>query len=373
MRVQMTDRFVATVRTDQTQAEYFDTKVKGLSLRVSRAGARHWHYHFTADGKRARSSLGTYPATPLAAARAAAIEARSSLEAGGDPRSTAPSAMTVAALIESYIAKRVLPNLRGAEAVRRRLRQDVAPIIGHVRIADLHRRHINAVVDALVARNVPAKANRTFADLRAMVRWAVKRGDLDRDPVMGMSAPSKQKSRTRVLTDEEICTLWHTTFVLPDAARVLKLAILTGQRVGEISGMTRSELDLSAREWRLPGNRTKNGHAHTVPLSDMALAIIAEKTNGPKLFPVQTSLAHQIQRHLPGVDYTPHDLRRTALTGMAKLGIEPIVLGHIANHLTTTKAGVTLGVYVQHAYEAEKRRALDLWANKLREIVGDGR
>jgi len=67
--------------------------------------------------------------------------------------------------------------------------------------------------------------------------------------------------------------------------------------------------------------------------------------------------------------FTAHDLRRSALTGMAKLGVAPIVLGHVANHRTTTKAGITLGVYVQHAYEREKREALELWANRLQGII----
>jgi integrase len=70
--------------------------------------------------------------------------------------------------------------------------------------------------------------------------------------------------------------------------------------------------------------------------------------------------------------FSAHDLRRTALTGMAKLGVAPIVLGHVANHRTTTKAGVTLGVYVQHAYEREKREALELWADRLQGIVSGG-
>jgi hypothetical protein len=70
--------------------------------------------------------------------------------------------------------------------------------------------------------------------------------------------------------------------------------------------------------------------------------------------------------------WTGHDLRRTALTKMAELGIAPIVLGHVANHRTTTKAGITLGVYIHHAYEREKREALDLWADRLVGIVKGG-
>jgi hypothetical protein len=60
------------------------------------------------------------------------------------------------------------------------------------------------------------------------------------------------------------------------------------------------------------------------------------------------------------------------LTKMAELGVAPIVLGHIANHRTTTKAGITLGVYVQHQYEREKREALELWADRLQGIVSGG-
>jgi hypothetical protein len=63
-------------------------------------------------------------------------------------------------------------------------------------------------------------------------------------------------------------------------------------------------------------------------------------------------------------------LRRTAVTKMAELGVAPIVLGHVINHRSVTKAGVTLGVYVQHTYEAEKREALDLWAAHLTSLVG---
>ena len=70
-----------------------------------------------------------------------------------------------------------------------------------------------------------------------------------------------------------------------------------------------------------------------------------------------------------GERWTAHDLRRTALTKMAELGVAPIVLGHIANHRTTTKAGITLGVYVQHQFEREKREALELWADRLQHIT----
>jgi hypothetical protein len=70
--------------------------------------------------------------------------------------------------------------------------------------------------------------------------------------------------------------------------------------------------------------------------------------------------------------WSAHDLRRTTLTGMARLGVPPIVLGHVANHRTTTRAGVTLAVYSQYSYGREKREALDQWADRLTAIVGGG-
>jgi len=138
--------------------------------------------------------------------------------------------------------------------------------------------------------------------------------------------------------------------------------------------------------WNLPGSRTKNGHPHSVPLSPLALSIVKDAlatTNGSitraadgVVFgsPKAKRMAMTIQRARIGSEWTPHDIRRTALTKMAELGVPPIVLGHIANHRTTTKAGITLGVYVQHAYEREKRESLELWADRLKGIIsGSGR
>jgi hypothetical protein len=106
--------------------------------------------------------------------------------------------------------------------------------------------------------------------------------------------------------------------------------------------------------------------SHTVPLSGMALRLI--KAEG---FGVSKNVVSDIVWRYQIVEerWSAHDLRRSALTKMAELGVAPIVLGHIANHRTTTKAGITLGVYVHHAYEKEKRAALELWADRLEGII----
>jgi integrase len=103
----------------------------------------------------------------------------------------------------------------------------------------------------------------------------------------------------------------------------------------------------------------------------MALDLVAEGAPGISRKHVSDTICdHQDQF---GIDrWTAHDLRRTALTKMAELGVAPIVLGHVANHRTTTKAGMTLSVYVHHQYEKEKREALELWASRLQGIIAGG-
>jgi integrase len=390
-KVKLTDQFVAHAKpVGGVRTDYFDETTKGFALRVSEQGAKSWTFHFTSprDGKRSRLTIGSYPATSLAAARTCALEAKGHVEAGQDPRIIATAnVMTVEMLVDSYVAKHVKPNLRTAAEVERRFKKNIVPVIGAVKLAELHRRDASRVIDPILSRGSPLEASRAFEDLRAMLRWAVARGDLDHNPIDGMRKPAVSKPRERVLTTEEIRTLWNG---LPEALsrsktcqRIIRLCLVTAQRIGEVSGMRRDEIDFDRRLWSLPGARTKNEYPHSVPLSDLATEIIREALNeagkvATFLFPAEDGSlpprANMQSESLPfgrfGIaPWTAHDLRRTALTGMAELGVPPIVLGHVANHRTTTKAGMTLSVYVHHAYEREKREALELWADRLLGIV----
>jgi integrase len=402
-RIALTDRFVQNAKPiDGKRTDYFDSVAKGLALRVGETGHKAWTFHFTSatDDKRARMTLGSYPATSLADARRQAIEARGHLEAGRDPRSEKAAqdaaALTVRGLTESYLARHVRPTLRSADAIERRFALNVDPIIGALKIEDVTRRDVTRVVDSVLKRGSPIEANRVFAHLRSLFRWAVGRGDLQINPVQGMKPPSSSTTRDRVLSDQEIRHLWNS---LPsvfarsvDCQRIIKILLLTGQRAGEVSGMEVRELDLSERVWTIPGSRTKNSQRHIVPLSDQAVQIIREAVSDARdgaryIFPSNgaglpsAAISRTIGRALAPTKelplgrlgmthWTAHDLRRTALTGMGRLGTAPIVLGHIANHLSTTKAGVTLSVYARHSYEVEKRQAMEAWAEWLeRNIV----
>src|SRR5215813_62145 len=229
MRVQLTDRFCASARSSGAQTDYFDASVTGLALRVTSGGTRSWTLlHGT---PRRRVTLGRYPALTLAGARARAIEVREGRSAG-----------TVAALAETYL--RSISGLRSRPEIERRLRRDVLPIIGHIPLDELHRRDVTRVIDAKI-EDAPITARRVFEDVRAMVRWAVARGDLDHSPIDGMRGPPISKPRTRVLTDDEVQAVWHGLFELrPDVGRVVRFCLATGQRIGEVTGLTPKELNL---------------------------------------------------------------------------------------------------------------------------------
>ena len=331
-------------------------------------------------------TIGSYPATSLAAARARALEARAHVEAGNDPRlvlaGQAAAGITIDGLIAAYLADPEKAALRSIREIERRLLKNVAPIIGAVKLAELRRRDARNVSDAILRRGRPVEASRVFEDLRAMIRWAVQNEYLEANPLDGMPKPAKAVVGDRVLSDDEIGLLWgglpETLARSPQCQAIIRLCLITAQRVGEVAGLRRSELDLKAREWRLPGTRTKNGHAHVVPLSDFAIEVIqaAMKEAGEgseAVFPCGDgslsphAVARTILRANDATEEKPlgrfeiarwsaHDLRRTALTGMARLGVAPIVLGSLANHRSVTRAGVTLSVYSKYSLRPREAR-----------------
>ncbi|MFC5387572.1 tyrosine-type recombinase/integrase [Aquamicrobium segne] len=402
--IELTDRFCASAKPiNGKQTDYFDVNTKGLCLRVSPAGTRSWNLVYTkpSDGKRARMKLGRYPEIKLGKAREKARDARGNIGEGIDPiaeKKALAASQTVKDMVENYIARHASTKRTGP-AIARRLNFNVVPVIGTIKLADLHRRDLTRCIDAIKDRGAHVEANRVFEDMRAMIRWARGRGDLDENLVEGMKKPTETTERDRVLSADEIRILWASldqAEMWKATRRVIRLCLVTGQRVGEVSGMAVAELDLSKAVWTIPAARAKNGREHSVPLSDMAIAIIREQMAAvaalaerkgyppsPHVFPgVRTTgsltaaaVAQAIGKHrknktLPGIaDWTCHDLRRTAATHMEEIGISPFVIGHVLNHVSATKASITSRVYARYDYGKEKREALDLWADRLAGII----
>ncbi|CAN7470849.1 tyrosine-type recombinase/integrase [Mesorhizobium sp. LjNodule214] len=425
-KLELTDKFCQAAKAGSgRKADYFDTTAKGLVLRVSAGGQKSWFAVYGPPNKRQWLKLGTYPEVPLGTdkgARQKAKDTRASVQDGGNPvaaKKAHAASMTVSDLVESYlirrassrrsvdeIARRLRKNVSGYDADGKKIEKASSGCIGDLKLAELHRRDITKAIDAVKDRGAAVEANRVFEDLRAMIRWGRGRGDLDSNLTEGMAKPTETVERDRVLSGDQIKTVWTALAgaeMRESTRRVIRLCLVTAQRVGEVAGMSIDELDFDASVWTIPSARSKNKREHIVPLSEMAIDIIRDQLADVKalaerksravplfVFPgpgarsavTGAAVAKAIKREevvkrdaasILGVEpWTAHDLRRTAATHMEELGVSPFIIGHVLNHVSATKASITSRVYARYDYMREKRDALAHWANRLAGIVASG-
>ena len=286
---------------------------------------------------------------------------------------------------------------------RRHLERDWKPF--HLRpVHEIGRRDVAARLQVLAEQHGPVASNRARAALSACYAWAIGQGLADTNPVVGTTRVGVERERERVLTADEISVIWPLLGE-EDHARIVKLLLLTGQRRGEVAGMSWAELNLERALWSLPAARTKNGLPHDVPLSAQVLSVLRSvpvRSKRALLFGdgagpfsgwslskkrldrrvararAETRLGRPLERGeqaeasdaLP--PWTLHDLRRTVVTGMNELGIQPHVVEAVVNHVSgRAKAGVA-GVYNRATYANEKRMALQAWADHLDDVLGLG-
>lgn len=381
--------------------DMFDAMTPGLCLRVT-AAKKSWCFVFTPPGGSARTRLGfgTYPATPLKDARTKAEELRGMVEQGRDPRhiAAASAPKTIAQLIQDRLDMEVNGKLRSAAEIAWRYAKYVAPIIGSVPVRDFRvDPHYNKVVNPIVKAGKNRMAEMVHVDLTALFNFAVDQEVVEFSRMAGRKKRfEKYVPCDRWLSEQEIVTLWGSLPTAlgraPKVQRAIRLMLATGQRSGEVIGMSHSELNLDKALWTIPAARAKNGYEHVVPLSALAMKLVREavrEAGGEYLFPREKEDRPKDSREVANaVDYvrllakdgaadkfgipywTPHDLRRTVGTHMSKLGVSDGDIGQVLNHRTTTKSTVTQQVYNQNTYLKEKREALDKWGAFLAALVG---
>jgi integrase len=158
---------------------------------------------------------------------------------------------------------------------------------------------------------------------------------------------------------------------------IIEFLVLTGQRRKEVARLSWEELDFEERAWTIPKLRTKNGKAHVVHLSEEALTVLNRtERRGALVFSIfgnkpfsAFSRVKPVLDKLSGVTgWRLHDLRRTCVSGMARLGVAPHVADKILNHQSGTISGIA-AVYQKHEFLAERREALERWANHVFRIV----
>lgn len=403
MKVQLTTKFIDAAKARKgVRAEYWDRKVRRLGLRVSPTGHKSWvlMYRRQADGAKRRMLLGSYPVVSLVDARTKALEALTAVERGGDPagdRQDAKHDVTFRDLANAYLARYAKAHRKSWSEDDRRLRLNILPAIGNHTAALVTASDLINLHDSLTERGAPIEANRNIQLVRRVYSWAIGKQKVQRNPAEKLQL-NPERSRDRVLTIDEIRCFWRRLEGLdisPGIRNALRIALITGQRIGEVIATPKVELDMRRAQWTIAGNRTKNGLSHTVPLSPSALSLFRDAMNEAKgdfVFPGEPgeateanqkagrplerrSVSRALARNLDKLKlekFTPHDLRRTAASQMAALGIDRVVTGKVLNHASVDRDTITGSVYDRHGYDAEKRRALDRWADRLAEIVGAG-
>lgn len=379
-----------------------DPALSGLYLVVQQSGAKSWALRYRYAGKPKKLTLGRWPIMGVADARAAASEAIEAVDHGDDPG--AAKKASKAAKIEAQLserdkvktlfdlyAKRHLSGLKSGAVVKRELERHVIDHWGERDIQTIGKRDVIDVLDGIADSGRVVTANRVRAYLSKFLNWCVERDVIPASPAFGVKPVAKEKSRDRVLSDDEMRWFWRACDDLGQPWGPLgKILLLTGQRLGEVVGMTDAEL--AGDLWRLSADRTKNGRAHDVPISEAVRDILAgveRVKGGAGLYHTTTGetplsgfdkgrdrIAKRMEeiaakeRGEPVVipRWTFHDLRRTCATGMARLGMPVRVTEAVLNHVSGTGGGI-VAVYQRHDFADEKRQALDAWARFVADLV----
>jgi integrase len=385
-QVQLSEEGVARYKTPAGgQDDYFDTVVPGLVLRVNYGGAKVWlvrHYLKRTDeaGKRylvpTTHRLGRYPVLKVKEARERARFFQGDVQKG---RAQA-KADTFQAVAENFIKRYVEDKgLRSQPEIERCLKKYVYPEWSAERFRAIDREQVANLLDKIVDENGPVQADRVLAIIRKLMNWyATRANDYTSPIVRGMNRSSgKDRARKRVLSDDEIRALWQTTEDEGTFGAMLRVALLTAQRIGKV--VTMQWDDIVDGKWRIASEDGEKGNAEVLPLPPMVLEIIAAQPRlaaNPYVFVAghgdghfnsfslrKEALDKQLAFTKP---WTIHDLRRTARTLMSQC---PDILYDVAERVLGHKRQGVEPVYDRHDYTHEKGAALRSLAAKVNLIV----
>jgi integrase len=397
MATALTVKSLENLKPGAIRREVPDGLLPGLYFIVQPSGKSSWAVRYRAAGKPRKLTLGPYPSVDLKSARELARTALAKVAGGTDPgaeKKTAKGAACIPAndIIEtvvsrfiSHYAKRQL-KAKTAKEVERLLNKEIIGPWRWRRLSQIGRADIHELLDLIVERGSPVTANRTLAWLHRMCSWAIERGLIVANPCAGIRAPASETARDRVLADEELKAVWEAAESLEQLhAAFIKLLILTGARRNEVAEMAWREVDLDAKLWTLPKERSKNDREHTVPLSDSAVEILrtlprimgsdlAFTLNGHSRITGFSRVKDRIDARMPaGISpWTLHDLRRTFASGCARLGIAVHVVEAALNHRSGSIKGIA-AVYNRYSYDVEKRSAMQTWARYVEQLVSGER
>ena len=345
---------------------YMDRKTPAFGLRV---GVRRKTWIILKEPNRTKIRLGHYPDLPLTEARRRAHIALGTPFAAKEI-SIAWDEAKRTFLEENYRGKK--PRTKH-EATRLFNRFDFKGTL-----ADLDDPTIERELKKLA--HVPSEQLHAFRALRTMLRWCTRPPHryIKHSPLEGYPAPSKDRKGTRILTDAELKKVWNACEGF--FGDMIRLLILWGTRNSEIS-RSRPEWN-EVKVFTVPGDHTKNGRAHAIPILPMARTILERrKTNAIYYFPGRThdsyfndgswgKLKKELDKRSGVTGWQVRDLRRTFRSTLSRLKVPREIAEIMLNHVTGAGKTDLDEIYDKWTYLPEKRSALQKIETHLKKILG---
>jgi integrase len=365
---------------------YWDQGLPGFGLKLTPKGRKVFIVLYrTMDGSKQlrKYTIGRYGPITLASARIAAQKILAARLEGRDPAGERRIARkkvvtdSVDQVVVDYLARHI-SQTRSKKETERILRKEILSRWSGRSIHQIGNRDVISLLDDIHDRKAPAAANRTFVVVRALFNWCIGRAIVEHSPCAGLSKPNLEHPRERVLSDEELAAVMLAAREIGDPyGAIVELLALTGQRREEVVGMTWDEVDVLKKTWTLSGSRTKNGKPHVVHLSGAAVAILNSKSvregyilsgHPDRKFQNFSALKRRLDAIAGLEGWVLHDLRRTVVSGMARLGVAPHVADKILNHQSGSISGIA-AVYQRHEFLNERKLALELWGQHVASLL----
>ena len=376
----LTELAIRKAKPTDKRYDLFDASVRGLGLRVATSGTKSWFIMRRFNGRMLRTTFGRYPEVPLALARLKAPDVLANMADGQIIGQRKTDLFRV--VLDEWLKKDQAKN-KSIHQVRIAMYKHALPAFGLMPVASITKRDVNRLIDKIVDAGSPVAANRVLAFTKRFFSWCKERDILELSPAEAIRPPSKEKTRDRVLSLQEIKEFWAACDqVAYPWGPIFQLLLLTGARLREISQASWNEVSIVDGTINFPARRTKNGRAHQIQLSDQATNIIQAlpKVEGQDLlFTTNGTTAvsgfSKVKKRLDiisGVaDWRFHDLRRSFAThSTERLKISPVIADKILNHVTGQVRGVA-AIYQHGEYLDERRAALQKWGTFIQDLVAD--
>jgi integrase len=371
------------LRSGQKERIAFDDDIPGFGLRIREGGSRTWIFQYRIGSKQRRMVLASAKSAQLnlADVRKTASRLQDRVALGQDPAMDKETARrevenTFAVFANQFLEARKSSWRAGTHREAKRHLIEHAKPLHSFPIAAVSQYNIAKLLEDVAKKNGGVTANRVRTSLSSLFGWIIKKGiRLPEGNIASYTEkPVEEKSRDRVLSDAELKIIWKAC--LDDHyGAIIKLLMLTGSRLNEIGALRWNEVH--DEQIVLPAERAKNRRPHIIPLSDVAKSILAgfRRTDRKFVFGQRDSgfsgWSHckaALDQRARLEDWTVHDLRRTVVTRMAELGVQPHIIESVVNHVSGHKGGVA-GIYNRATYDKEKREALNLWAEHVTALV----